>query len=90
MHQRTGNDYPYREGYRRGAGQLAKYVCDEGRDQDFLVFPIVYLYRHHVELALKGILQQLAELAGRNWTTRASKTWNIIDSISCGPIANGS
>jgi hypothetical protein len=36
--------------------QLAEYVCDAGRGQDFLVYPIVYLYRHHIELALKSII----------------------------------
>jgi hypothetical protein len=47
-----GDSVAYQDGYRRAALQLAEYVCDAGRGQDFLVYPIVYLYRHHIELAL--------------------------------------
>jgi hypothetical protein len=32
---------------------LIEYVCQNGRDQDFLVYPIIFLYRHHIELMLK-------------------------------------
>ena len=46
----------YQNGYRRAALHLAEYVCDAGRGQDFLVYPIVYLYRHHIELTLKSII----------------------------------
>jgi hypothetical protein len=62
----SGDEFPYREGYRRGARQLVEYVCSESRDQDFLVYPIIYLYRHHVELALKRLLPLTADLAGEN------------------------
>ncbi len=46
----------YQDGYRRAALHLAELVCDSGRSQDFLIYPIVYLYRHHIELALKSII----------------------------------
>ena len=46
----------YQDGYRRAALHLAEYVCEEGRGQDYLVYPIVYLYRHHIELTLKSII----------------------------------
>jgi len=46
----------YQDGYRRAALHLAEYVCDAGRGQDLLVYPIVYLYRHHIELTLKSII----------------------------------
>lgn len=50
----------YQDGYRRAALQLAEYVCEAGRGQDYLVYPIVYLYRHHVELTLKSIIDAAA------------------------------
>jgi hypothetical protein len=46
----------YQDGYRRAALHLAEHVCDAARGQDFLVYPIVYLYRHHIELTLKSII----------------------------------
>jgi hypothetical protein len=46
----------YQDGYRHAALHLAEHVCDAGRGMDFLVYPIVYLYRHHIELTLKSII----------------------------------
>lgn len=50
----------YQDGYRRAALHLAEYVCGEGRGQDDLVYPIVYLYRHYTELTLKSIISAAA------------------------------
>jgi len=50
------NAMAYQDGYRRAALHLVEYVCDAGRGQDYLVYPIVYLYRHHIELTLKSII----------------------------------
>jgi hypothetical protein len=58
VNARVGGQFPeyiYMEGYRRAAQLLAKHVCTEQRDQHFLVYPIVYLYRHHIELILKQL-----------------------------------
>jgi hypothetical protein len=46
----------YREGYRKAAWILAKHVCETATDQDYLVYPIVHNYRHHVEVALKQLI----------------------------------
>jgi hypothetical protein len=54
---RRDNDEPaYIEGYRRGARYLVQLVNENARDQDYLVYPIVFLYRHHIELILKTII----------------------------------
>lgn len=45
----------YSLGYRAAAFSLAQMVCDTYKRQDTLVYPIVYLYRHHTELVLKSI-----------------------------------
>ena len=50
----SGDAYAYKAGYRRGAEVLIGYVGEIARDQDFLVYPIIFLYRHHIELMLKG------------------------------------
>jgi hypothetical protein len=55
----NGDAYAYKAGYRRGAEILVDYVCQNSRDQDFLVYPIIFLYRHHVELVLKRIIRRV-------------------------------
>lgn len=50
------NEHGYTEGYRRGARLLVEYVIEHQKDQDYLVYPVIFLYRHHVELALKNII----------------------------------
>jgi hypothetical protein len=52
----------YTEGYKRAANILVAYINETARDQDFLVFPIVFLYRHHLELLLKNIIDSGAGL----------------------------
>ena len=58
----------YTEGYRRGARLLVEYVAENARDQDFLVYPILFLYRHHIELALKNLVMQAPYLIDRDLT----------------------
>lgn len=50
-------DYGYIEGYRLGAELLVNHVNSQNRDHDVLVFPIVFLLRHHFELQLKKIIR---------------------------------
>ena len=64
----NGDEFAYREGYRRGAQTLVRAVQEAQSDQDFLVYPIVFLYRHHVELALKRIIRQTPYLIERPLT----------------------
>ncbi len=44
------------EGYKRGANILAHHVEEAQRDQDFVIYPIVFLYRQAIELALKHLI----------------------------------
>ena len=48
--------YGYVEGYRRAADHLVKHVAETGSDQDVFVYPIAYMYRQHIELQLKQII----------------------------------
>jgi len=65
---RQGDEYAYREGYRRGAHLLVQAVGETATDQDLLVYPIVFLYRHHIELALKTIISRTPYLIERPLT----------------------
>ena len=53
----------YTEGYRRAADILIKHIDESGRDQDFLVYPVLFLYRHHIELIIKQIIGLALALA---------------------------
>ncbi len=53
---------PYKNGFRMAASRLALQVCETHADQDSLVYPILYLYRHHLELVLKDIFRTLTRL----------------------------
>jgi hypothetical protein len=44
----------YAIGYKRAAELLLEHVKNSGRDQDTLVYPIIFLYRHYLELRLKS------------------------------------
>lgn len=64
----------YRIGFRRAAFQLAVQVCETAQGQDYLVYPIVYLYRHHVELALKAIIDSSSYLVSRKLSSKDKRT----------------
>jgi hypothetical protein len=92
---RQGDDYAYREGYLRGAQLLVQQVGETSRDQDFLVYPIVFLYRHYIELTLKDIItrarylveRELSEAEKKHLTShRLDLLWNDFKPLS-GDIA---
>jgi hypothetical protein len=59
----------YMEGYRRGAKVLVEHVtAGSGHDKNCLVYPILFLYRHHLELALKRIIRRVPKLLRRSLT----------------------
>ena len=47
----------YAEGYRLAADLLVRHVKRTRSEQDFLVYPIVFLYRQYLELRLKEIIR---------------------------------
>jgi hypothetical protein len=49
----------YASGYKLGAIKLLDHALEEPRQRDFLVYPIVFLIRHHIELRLKELIQGL-------------------------------
>jgi len=52
----------YIHGYKEAAGLLARHIENKGESQDILIFPIIFLYRHYLELELKNIIIDSHEL----------------------------
>lgn len=47
----------YIYGYKKAADSLVKGISKERTEIDYLIYPIVFLYRHHIELQLKNLLE---------------------------------
>ena len=52
----------YAEGYKRAGDIIVQYVIDTHSYQDFLVYPIVFLYRQYLELRLKELFRVSSSL----------------------------
>jgi hypothetical protein len=65
LHFLSDMQYGYEKGYRRAAELLVKHVAEEAKDQDTLVYPIVFLLRQLLELQLKAILEILSKIGKR-------------------------
>jgi hypothetical protein len=60
------SEFLYSKGYRTAAKLLSKQVFESaGTDKNVLVFPILYLYRHYIELLLKRLTEVGAFLADK-------------------------
>ena len=58
-------DHGYIEGYRLSGDVLVQHVQDTGFDHDYLVYPIIFNFRHHFELILKKIIFDGSRLVGK-------------------------
>jgi hypothetical protein len=56
----------YAEGYKRAADLLVQHVADTQSNQDYLIYPIVFLYRQALEIALKHLLYKGSLLLDRD------------------------
>lgn len=79
--------YAYKAGFRKAAFDIVVKVCAEPVDQDLVIYPIVYLYRHHIELVLKDTIRLALEFLGQSLTDGQqrklgrhdlSALWNIL------------
>ena len=62
-YMRGGNTWTgYSMGYKNGADILCNHVDLTQRSQDTLIFPIIFLYRHYLELIIKEILSDCAKI----------------------------
>lgn len=79
----------YIEGYRKAAD----YLVDRSVNEGFLVYPIIFLYRHYLELQLKDLLQQLYRYHNLSYelcrTHDLTQLWNrvrpLMEEISNSP-----
>lgn len=46
----------YPEGYKIAAELIEKELIEKLQDRDFLIYPLIYLHRHYLELKLKEII----------------------------------
>ncbi|NKX41769.1 hypothetical protein HGG71_09870 [Rhodobacteraceae bacterium R_SAG2] len=69
-----------REGYRKSADVLVQQAIDNFREADYLVFPIVFLYRHALELNLKYIINHYGHHVG------VGPIWNTHEFENLWPI----
>jgi hypothetical protein len=53
---RKADGYAYSEGYRLAARDIADRAIQDPMSADFLVYPVIFLYRHYVELQLKRLI----------------------------------
>ena len=75
----------YATAYKEAADKLAKEVINSHRQQDTLVYPIVFLYRQYIELRLKEIIREgrrlLEEPRGFPMHHRIHDLWPIAKKI---------
>lgn len=71
----------YTEGYRRAADILIRHIDETGRDQDFLVYPIVFLYRHHIELQIKQVTGLARQLLRDDDSSYSNKVTHNLNSL---------
>lgn len=73
--------YLYAIGYKEAADSLVKSVIKREIRQDIVVYPILFLYRQHLELILKDIIRQGRRLLDINekfpLTHRIDELWTI-------------
>ncbi|MCP5195925.1 MAG: hypothetical protein H6974_03900 [Gammaproteobacteria bacterium] len=78
--------YGYIEGYKRAADALVTQVNETGIDQDFLVYPIVFLYRQHIELLLKRIINNSRQLlnneSGYPKNHKIDNLWHLVKDLA--------
>jgi hypothetical protein len=57
IHPSSVNFAAYADSYKRAADHLVKKAIAKNKEQDFLIYPILFLYRHHIELQMKYIIR---------------------------------
>lgn len=67
IHPMDVNFTVYASTYRKGAERLLQTVSPGKRPDELLIYPILFLYRHHVELGLKYILSVWCDYEERNF-----------------------
>ena len=56
--------------YRRAAELLIQHALENGANQHSLVYPIIFLFQHHLELSLKRIIRRSPKLLDHELTSK--------------------
>ena len=76
----------YARGYKKAADTLVEEVLRTANHQDILVYPILFLYRHYLELQLKVIIAEGRRLLddGEGFPTNhdIASLWSIVKGIT--------
>jgi hypothetical protein len=87
INQKVIHDFDlYAEGYKTAGDILVRHVIEHSSDQDILVYPIVFLYRQHIELRLKEIIREGSRLLGDSSDFPAKHELHILWPIAKGII----
>lgn len=72
-------------GYKEAADSLVDSIANRKGSADSLIFPIVFLYRHYVEIRIKSLLHDGSRLLDREYKQKSehqlSKLWPKVRSI---------
>ena len=72
--------HAYEYGYKLAAEKLSEgYENLDTRAKDSLIFPIVFLYRQHIELSLKSIIRELDFKLGNNRQDQILKRHKVLN-----------
>jgi hypothetical protein len=73
----------YAEGYLRSARLLATHICETERDQDLLVYPILFALRHYLELSFKNMiwLARVYQKDRATWPMGSHKLASLWDDV---------
>lgn len=84
----------YIVGYKEAGDSLVNSVADRSGTADSLIFPIVFLYRHYIELRLKSLLHdgnRLLDIEHKQKSEhQPSKLWSKVRDILVEPWPDGS
>lgn len=76
----------YVRGYRVAADRLVEHALAERSDRDFLIYPILFLYRQFLELALKEVIKYALMLSDETPAQpgnhhRLERLWNQVEEL---------
>lgn len=86
INQKVAHDLNlFAEGYKSAGDTLVRHIIESSSHQDTLVYPIVFLYRQHIELRFKEIIREGLSLLdeGKDFpkTHRLDKLWPTVKEI---------
>jgi hypothetical protein len=70
-------NYRMVNGYKRAGDVLVQQALADRIDSANLIFPALFNYRHYLELALKGLIEQFGGRAGESLTDKDHKLPNL-------------